>query len=245
VYLGGTFLEACGEEFYNTFALISPDGDLLGTIRKARAASFETFFFRDGGWGPHVIDTELGPIGVGICYENMLAASPLLFTAKCATPTFSLRSSLCLFGPHQQNLVCCMCPCVPACGSPAGNQVHVAVLVDHLFVQDCIWIASGKEQRGPAICMSRLWCLLKSLMPAPQHQAGGNLMTAKDCARGILCFDHSWSFRCVEHRSNDSTQTDRCVWRCVCKQSVEKRGEEYGHADRSVEDVKGRGEEMI
>jgi hypothetical protein len=85
-------------------------------------------------------------------------------------------------------------------------------------------------------------------MPTPEHQAGGNLMTAKDCARGILCFDRSLSLHCAEHLTNDSVfGVSPVVSRGVFANKVWRRGEreEYGHADSSVEDVKGREEEMI
>jgi N-carbamoylputrescine amidase len=71
IFLGTTFLEACGEDFYNTFALAAPDGSLVGKVRKDPPASLEAFFYR-GGNGPHVIETALGRIGVGICFENLL-----------------------------------------------------------------------------------------------------------------------------------------------------------------------------
>lgn len=71
LYLGTTFLEAAGEHFYNTFALASPAGAVAGRVRKSPPASLEAFFYTAGS-GPHVIETELGRIGVGICFENLL-----------------------------------------------------------------------------------------------------------------------------------------------------------------------------
>jgi N-carbamoylputrescine amidase len=73
IYVGTTFLEADGEDFYNTFALATPDGRIAGRIRKCPPASFEAYFFR-AGEDNHWIDTPLGRIGVGICYENALYA---------------------------------------------------------------------------------------------------------------------------------------------------------------------------
>lgn len=78
VYLGASFLEAEGEDFFNTFVLTTPSGDEAGRVRKQTPAILEAFFTR-GDAGPHVIDTELGAIGVGICYENQLAYAPRLF----------------------------------------------------------------------------------------------------------------------------------------------------------------------
>lgn len=71
VYLGFTFLQAEGEDFYNTFVLAGPDGNLLGHVRKRPPASIEAYFYRSGD-DRHVIETELGRIGVSICYENLL-----------------------------------------------------------------------------------------------------------------------------------------------------------------------------
>jgi predicted amidohydrolase len=82
VHIGGTFIEVDGEDFYNTFVLVEPKGNVLGTVRKAATPSFEAFLFRDGGYKSHVIDSELGAIGVAICYETMLTAILRLFVAK-------------------------------------------------------------------------------------------------------------------------------------------------------------------
>ena len=71
IFLGTTFLEAAGEDFYNTFALAAPDGSIAGRVRKNPPASLEAFFYRAGN-DSHVIETSLGRIGVGICFENLL-----------------------------------------------------------------------------------------------------------------------------------------------------------------------------
>lgn len=71
IYLGCTFLEAEGEDFYNSFVLASPEGKLIGRVRKNPPASIEAYFYRAGA-DRHVIETAIGRIGVGICYENLL-----------------------------------------------------------------------------------------------------------------------------------------------------------------------------
>jgi N-carbamoylputrescine amidase len=78
VYLGASFLEADGEDFFNTFVLTTPSGAEAGRVRKQTPAVFEAFYMR-GDVGPHVIATDLGRIGVGICYENHLGYTPRLF----------------------------------------------------------------------------------------------------------------------------------------------------------------------
>lgn len=71
IYLGFSFLEAEGEDFYNSFVLSDPDGKLVGRVRKDPPAGPEAYFYKAGS-DAHVIDTAIGRIGVGICYENVL-----------------------------------------------------------------------------------------------------------------------------------------------------------------------------
>jgi N-carbamoylputrescine amidase len=71
LYLGTTFVEAEGDDFYDTFVLVDPQGQVAGRVRKNPPASFEAYYFRAGN-DPHWFDTPLGRIGVGICFENAL-----------------------------------------------------------------------------------------------------------------------------------------------------------------------------
>jgi len=71
LYLGTSFLEADGENFYNTFVLTGPEGEIVARVRKCPPASFEAYFFTKGA-DPHWFDTPIGRIGVGICFENAL-----------------------------------------------------------------------------------------------------------------------------------------------------------------------------
>lgn len=71
IYVGTSFLEAQGEDFYNTFVLVTPTGEIAGRVRKAPAASIEAYFYRAGN-DSHIIETGIGRIGVAICYEGLL-----------------------------------------------------------------------------------------------------------------------------------------------------------------------------
>ena len=71
IYLGFSLLEAEGEDFYNSFVLANPEGKLIGRVRKNPPASIEAYFYKAGS-DRHIIETELGRIGVSICYENLL-----------------------------------------------------------------------------------------------------------------------------------------------------------------------------
>jgi N-carbamoylputrescine amidase len=79
IWLGTSFLEAAGADFYDTFVLTTPDGEEAGRVRKQVPAGPEATFFR-GDEGPHVLATAIGKIGVGICAENYycFAASQML-----------------------------------------------------------------------------------------------------------------------------------------------------------------------
>jgi N-carbamoylputrescine amidase len=56
VWMGTSFLEADGEDFFNTFVLATPDGKEAGRVRKCPPAAFEAYF-TVGSPGSHVIDT--------------------------------------------------------------------------------------------------------------------------------------------------------------------------------------------
>jgi len=95
VYLGMSFLEAEGSDFYNSFVLATPDGEIAGRVRKNPPASAEAYFYR-GGDDPQFIDTPIGRLGVSICYEALLyerlaehyrnGIDLLLVPASAATP---------------------------------------------------------------------------------------------------------------------------------------------------------------
>lgn len=77
IWLGTSYLEASGDDFFNTFVLTAPDGDEAGRVRKQTPAMYEPWFFR-GEAGSHVIHTQLGRIGVGVCNDNHRSYLPSL-----------------------------------------------------------------------------------------------------------------------------------------------------------------------
>lgn len=80
VYLGAGFTEYDSGDYYNTYFIASPRGQVDGFVRKTNA---ESYCFRSY-LGENVISTGLGRIGIGICADNhsykflqrMLAAKP-------------------------------------------------------------------------------------------------------------------------------------------------------------------------
>ena len=69
IYLGTSFLEVRNGQFLNTFALADPSGKILGAVRKRNPSMWEAYFFKGERGNPY-IDTDLGRIGVGICFDN-------------------------------------------------------------------------------------------------------------------------------------------------------------------------------
>jgi len=51
------------------FALATPDGSIAGRIPKQQPGSVEAYLFR-GEVSAHVLATDLGRTGIGICYDN-------------------------------------------------------------------------------------------------------------------------------------------------------------------------------
>ncbi len=68
LWLGTSFLETDGEDFFNTFVLTTPEGKEAGRVRKQFPSIGEAFFFK-GEPGSHVIETALSKIGVAICFD--------------------------------------------------------------------------------------------------------------------------------------------------------------------------------
>lgn len=73
-----SFFERDGHHYYNTLAMIGPDGEILGTYRKSHIPDGpgyeEKYYFRPGNDGFKVWDVPTGTgttrIGVGICWDQ-------------------------------------------------------------------------------------------------------------------------------------------------------------------------------
>ncbi len=74
IYLGTGFVETDGGDFYNSYMISDPRGEIIGVCRKNHA---EAYAFRRGN-GPHVFRTPMGRMGVGICADNQFAFLPKL-----------------------------------------------------------------------------------------------------------------------------------------------------------------------
>jgi N-carbamoylputrescine amidase len=101
IYLGATYLEAEGDDFFNTFALAAPDGSIAGRVRKQSLPAYEGWYFKSCS-RPKTIDTALGRIAVGICQDNHTArfmrqiehASPDLILMPHSAPCAPISAAL-------------------------------------------------------------------------------------------------------------------------------------------------------
>ena len=69
-----SFFERDGHHYYNTLAMIGPDGDIMGTYRKSHIPDGpgyeEKYYFRPGNDGFKVWDVFGTRIGVGVCWDQ-------------------------------------------------------------------------------------------------------------------------------------------------------------------------------
>ncbi len=69
-----SFFERDGHHYYNTIAMIGPNGDVQGTYRKSHIPDGpgyeEKFYFRPGNDGLKVWDVCDAKVGVGICWDQ-------------------------------------------------------------------------------------------------------------------------------------------------------------------------------
>jgi N-carbamoylputrescine amidase len=74
-----SFFERDGHHYYNTLAMIGPDGEIMGTYRKSHIPDGpgyeEKFYFRPGNDGFKVWDLFGTRIGVGICWDQWFPES--------------------------------------------------------------------------------------------------------------------------------------------------------------------------
>ncbi len=69
VYIATCILEKDGADFFDTFILCGPNGEVW-SHRKIEPAACEAFFFKGGGLSPNVFDTPIGRIGIAICFDT-------------------------------------------------------------------------------------------------------------------------------------------------------------------------------
>ncbi|MEA4815615.1 MAG: nitrilase-related carbon-nitrogen hydrolase [Lachnospiraceae bacterium] len=79
-FFAGTIPEAEGEKIYNTCFIYNPKGEIIGKYRKMHlfdteleGLNFKESLLFESGNTPLVLDTELGKIGVAVCFDIRFA----------------------------------------------------------------------------------------------------------------------------------------------------------------------------
>jgi N-carbamoylputrescine amidase len=75
IYLGAGLVEAEGDDFYNMFVITDPEGKVVGRVKKTQS---EFMLFKAGELSSHIVDTDIGRIGVGICADTHRTFLPKL-----------------------------------------------------------------------------------------------------------------------------------------------------------------------
>ncbi len=74
IWIPTSFFEAEGPHYYNSLAMIGPDGKIAGVYRKSHIPDGpgyeEKFYFRGGSDGFRVFDTRFARLGVAICWDQ-------------------------------------------------------------------------------------------------------------------------------------------------------------------------------
>ena len=77
IHVAGGLVETDGRDFFDSFVVCTPAGDIAGRAVKANAESY--VFLR--GRGAHIVDTSLGRLGIAICADNQFVHMPSFFHA--------------------------------------------------------------------------------------------------------------------------------------------------------------------
>ncbi len=87
-----SFFERDGHHYYNTLAMIGPDGEIMGTYRKSHIPDGpgyeEKFYFRPGNDGFKVWDVFGARIGIGVCWDQWYPETARVLALKGAQVLF-------------------------------------------------------------------------------------------------------------------------------------------------------------
>ena len=87
-----SFFEKDGHHYYNTLAMVGPDGEIMGTYRKSHIPDGpgyeEKFYFRPGNDGFKVWDVFSARIGVAVCWDQWYPETARVLALKGAEVLF-------------------------------------------------------------------------------------------------------------------------------------------------------------
>jgi N-carbamoylputrescine amidase len=79
-----SFFEKDGDCYFNSLALVSASGECMGLYRKSHipdgAGYEEKYYFQPGDTGFRVFETEVGTLGIGICWDQWFPETARILT---------------------------------------------------------------------------------------------------------------------------------------------------------------------
>ena len=176
-----SFFERDGHHYYNTVAMIGPDGEIIGTYRKSHIPDGpgyeEKYYFRPGNTGFKVWDVFGARIGVGICWDQwypecaramaLMGAEVLLYPTAIGSEPYdaSLDTSAMWRRAMQGHAVS---NCMPVVAANRIGTEGAQSFYGHSFITD-EWgeITAGFGARETGVLTARL-----DLTRAATHRAG-------------------------------------------------------------------------
>ena len=176
-----SFFERDGHHYYNTVAMIGPDGDIIGTYRKSHIPDGpgyeEKYYFRPGNTGFKVWDVFGARIGVGICWDQwypecaramaLMGAEVLFYpTAIGSEPYDAALDTSAMWRRAMQGHA--VSNCMPVVAANRIGEEGVQSFYGHSFITD-EWgeITAGFGAAETGVLVRRL-----DLTAAATHRAG-------------------------------------------------------------------------
>ncbi|MDT0576505.1 N-carbamoylputrescine amidase [Croceicoccus sp. F390] len=177
-----SFFERDGQHYYNTLAMIGPDGEIAGTYRKSHIPDGpgyeEKFYFRPGNTGFKVWELFGTCIGVGICWDQwfpeaaramaLMGAELLLYPTAIGSEPYDadLDTSRMWRRAMRGHAVANCMPVIAA--NRIGKEGEQQTFYGHSFICD-EWgdmiTQFGREESG-------VLCATLDLARAARHRAG-------------------------------------------------------------------------
>jgi predicted amidohydrolase len=126
LYVCGGFPEVAAGAFYNSSALIGPDG-LVGVYRKVHLFFREKELFQPGNLGFPVFDLPFGRVGMQVCYDIFFPESARSLVLGGAQLILSPGNFVRNFRRQVYDQRGFTQACVAAMGIASQNQVHFAL----------------------------------------------------------------------------------------------------------------------
>ncbi|XP_022977053.1 omega-amidase, chloroplastic-like isoform X1 [Cucurbita maxima] len=131
--VGGSIVERSGDKIYNTCCVFGTDGNMKAKHRKIHLFDIDipgkiTFIESKAvaaGQTPTVVDTEVGRIGIGICYDIRFPELAMIYAAR---------------GAH---LICC-----PGAFNMTTGPLHWELLQRARAVDNLLYVATCSRARG-------------------------------------------------------------------------------------------------